>query len=102
MAPPAANGVAKNHTQTTAADISPTESNVDSESQNLNGYANMAETKTSHLTRLRRHMSQDVHEDWTDVILIAMSFITGMVDAAVFNVWSCFVGMQTGTLKSSL
>lgn len=42
-------------------------------------------------------MAQDVHEDWADIILVVLSFISGMVDSAVFNTWSCFVSMQTGT-----
>lgn len=42
-------------------------------------------------------MAQDVHEDWADIILVILSFISGMVDSAVFNTWSCFVSMQTGT-----
>lgn len=41
-------------------------------------------------------MAQDVQEDWADMILIILSFISGMVDSAVFNTWSCFVSMQTG------
>jgi hypothetical protein len=96
MAPPTANGAAKTTTETTTTDISPTTSNVDSESQNFNNHGSMSDDKPTRLTRLRRHMAQDVHEDWTDVILVILSFITGMVDAAVFNTWSCFVGMQTG------
>lgn len=73
-------------------------SNADSESQNFNDYSNMSDTKPSRMTRFKRHMASDVHDDWTDIILIVLSFITGMVDAAVFNTWSCFVGMQTGML----
>jgi hypothetical protein len=71
-------------------------SSDDSESQSsLNGYANM-DSKKSRVTRFRQHMAQDVHEDWADVILVVLSFISGMVDSAVFNTWSCFVSMQTG------
>jgi hypothetical protein len=102
MAPATANGAAKTNTETATTDISPTTSNVDSESQNFNNYGNMSDDKPSRMTRLRRHMAQDVHEDWTDVILVILSFITGMVDAAVFNTWSCFVGMQTGKHELSL
>lgn len=78
-------------------DISPTSTNVDSESQALNGHtANGNGKATPRTTRFRRYMAQDVHEDWADVILIILSFISGMVDSAVFNTWSCFVSMQTG------
>ncbi|ETN37518.1 uncharacterized protein HMPREF1541_07140 [Cyphellophora europaea CBS 101466] len=54
------------------------------------------DSKKSHLSRFRRHMAQDVHQDWSDIILVVLSFISGMVDSAVFNTWSCFVSMQTG------
>lgn len=100
MAPPAANGTSTNkyNTQGTTTSIMPTSANSDdSESQNsLNGYSNH-DSKKSHLTRFRQHMAQDVHEDWADVVLLVLSFISGMVDSAVFNTWSCFVSMQTGT-----
>lgn len=98
MAPPAANGTANKHNSPgTVTSILPTTANSDdSESQNsLNGYASM-DSKKSHLTRFRQHMAQDVHEDWSDIILVILSFISGMVDSAVFNTWSCFVSMQTG------
>ena len=74
----------------------PTGASSDSESQDsLNGYASL-DSKKSRITRFRQHMSQDVHEDWADIVLIILSFISGMVDSAVFNTWSCFVSMQTG------
>jgi hypothetical protein len=53
------------------------------------------ETK-SRLQRWRRHLNQDVEESWADLILLVLCLISGIVDSAVFNVWSCFVSMQTG------
>lgn len=50
----------------------------------------------SHMSSLRNHFDAEVTESWGDLILIAGSFITGLLDSAVFNVWSCFVSMQTG------
>ena len=49
--------------------------------------------------RWRRHLSQDVDESWADLILLVLGFVAGIVDSAVFNVWSCFVSMQTGKLS---
>lgn len=37
-----------------------------------------------------------IQTDWTDLILLTHSFVTGMVDAATFSNWAVFVGMQTG------
>jgi hypothetical protein len=45
-------------------------------------------------------MMQEVTESWGDLILLACVFISGLLDAAIFNVWSCFIGMQTGTTRS--
>ena len=56
--------------------------------------------KTSRLSNWRRALAQDVDEAWSDIILLVTCFIAGLVDSAVFNVWSCFVSMQTGTFLS--
>lgn len=64
------------------------------------GYTNGAVKKQSRISRTQKFMAQDVHEDWADMILIILSFISGMVDSAVFNTWSCFVSMQTGMSPS--
>lgn len=66
------------------------------------GYTNGAVKKQSRLSRTQKFMAQDVHEDWADVILIILSFISGMVDSAVFNTWSCFVSMQTGMFSNTV
>jgi hypothetical protein len=54
--------------------------------------------KKGRLAVWKQHLAQDVDESWGDLVLIALCFISGMIDAAVFNVWSCFVSMQTGRL----
>jgi hypothetical protein len=82
----------KNKQSSTTA-ITPASSDTES-GHSLNGFGAMSQK--SRASRLRSYMSQDVHEDWADVILIVLSFISGMVDSAVFNTWSCFVSMQTG------
>ncbi|KAF4554206.1 Hypothetical protein D9617_5g070830 [Elsinoe fawcettii] len=45
---------------------------------------------------LRQYFEETVSEAWTDILLILSCFTTGLLDGAVFNVWSCFVSMQTG------
>jgi len=52
--------------------------------------------KRSRMAVWRRHISEEADESWADLILIVACFISGLVDSAVFNVWSCFVSMQTG------
>lgn len=52
----------------------------------------------SHMSSLRDHFDAELTESWGDSILIASSFITGLLDSAVFNVWNCFVSMQTGEI----
>ncbi|KAK4686777.1 hypothetical protein P7C73_g3349, partial [Tremellales sp. Uapishka_1] len=45
----------------------------------------------------RAYFGQEISRDWTDIILLIGCFITGLLDSAIFNIWSCFVSMQTGT-----
>jgi hypothetical protein len=64
---------------------------------NVNGLLDSgALQKDSRTKRWRRHLQQDVDESWADVILLVFCLLAGIVDSAVFNVWSCFVSMQTG------
>lgn len=52
--------------------------------------------KQSRLAALKTHLDEEVVSDWGDMILIMSCFVTGLLDSAIFNVWSCFVSMQTG------
>jgi hypothetical protein len=52
----------------------------------------------SRMARWRKHLAEDANKEWADLILIVTCFISGLVDSAVFNVWSCFVSMQTGMI----
>lgn len=52
--------------------------------------------KQNRLTAMRRYFDEEIVSDWADMILIVSCFVTGLLDSAVFNVWSCFVSMQTG------
>lgn len=47
----------------------------------------------------RDYLTEDISREWTDLILLIGCFATGLLDAAVFNVWQCFVSMQTGESK---
>ena len=49
------------------------------------------------LSRTREYFSEELTTTWSDIMLILNCFVTGLLDSAVFNTWSCFVSMQTGT-----
>lgn len=59
------------------------------------------EQSKSRMSSLREHFDAELTESWADSVLIVSSFITGLLDSAVFNVWSCFVSMQTGEICRS-
>ena len=42
----------------------------------------------------------DVNTKWSDLLLLLCFFVAGLVDSAAFNMYGCFVSMQTG--QSSL
>lgn len=46
--------------------------------------------------RMRLRMVSEVDPHRTHLILICLFFVTGLVDSAAYNIWSCFVSMQTG------
>lgn len=52
--------------------------------------------RKTRMARWKEYMSEEANKEWADLILIVTCFISGLVDSAVFNVWSCFVSMQTG------
>jgi uncharacterized membrane protein YoaK (UPF0700 family) len=55
------------------------------------------QTQEKHLTtRTRRYFNHELHSPYTSLILIICFFTSGLVDSVAFNVFSCFVGMQTG------
>jgi hypothetical protein len=48
-----------------------------------------------------RHALQDIlgqriSNKYTDYLLLACCFLSGLSDTGCFNTWSCFVNMQTG------
>ena len=60
---------------------------------------NLEDPDTGEHSRLncwKHYLNEELTESWGDAILILSCFVTGLLDSAVFNVWSCFVSMQTG------
>lgn len=60
-----------------------------------------AEIEISTKKGILEHMKEELSDSWTDAILLVCCFVTGLLDAAVFNEWSCFVSMQTGELQET-
>jgi Protein of unknown function (DUF1275) len=54
------------------------------------------EVTASPRKRLKLRMKLDVEPNRTQLILLGLFFVTGLVDGAAYNVYSCFVSMQTG------
>lgn len=46
-------------------------------------------------------LRDEITPESTDYVLLLGCLATGLLDASVFNVWSCFVSMQTGELNSA-
>lgn len=51
-----------------------------------------AETKS----QIRQRLDADVDPKWADLILLGCFFCSGLVDSMAFNMYACFVSMQTG------
>ncbi|EAS34451.3 uncharacterized protein CIMG_05475 [Coccidioides immitis RS] len=47
-------------------------------------------------TRAARYFQEQVDTERSDLLLIACSFISGVIDSAAFNAWGSFASMQTG------
>ncbi|KAG8676530.1 hypothetical protein FPOAC2_02596 [Fusarium poae] len=43
-----------------------------------------------------RRFTADIDTRWGDLLLLVCFFIAGLVDSAAFNMYGCFVSMQTG------
>lgn len=41
-------------------------------------------------------MTAEIDTKWGDIILLGCSFCSGLIDSAAFNIYGCFVSMQTG------
>jgi hypothetical protein len=49
--------------------------------------------------RIHDRLNVDINPKWADIILIVCFFISGLIDSAAFNTYSCFTSMQTGTYE---
>ncbi|KMP05600.1 domain containing protein [Coccidioides immitis RMSCC 2394] len=49
-------------------------------------------------TRAARYFQEQVDTERSDLLLIACSFISGVIDSAAFNAWGSFASMQTGNV----
>ncbi|KAF4991904.1 hypothetical protein FDECE_13870 [Fusarium decemcellulare] len=45
---------------------------------------------------ISRRFAADVDVRWGDLLLLVCFFVAGLVDSAAFNMYGCFVSMQTG------
>ncbi|KAF4971047.1 hypothetical protein FZEAL_9932 [Fusarium zealandicum] len=45
---------------------------------------------------ISRRFTSEVDVKWGDVLLLVCFFVAGLVDSAAFNMYGCFVSMQTG------
>ena len=46
--------------------------------------------------RLKLRLTSEIDTKWADVILIGCFMCAGIIDSVAFNVYACFVSMQTG------
>jgi uncharacterized membrane protein YoaK (UPF0700 family) len=46
--------------------------------------------------RLHRRLTAEIDTKWGDIILVGCFFCAGLIDSTAFNIYGCFVSMQTG------
>jgi hypothetical protein len=47
-------------------------------------------------SQVRQRLDADVDARWADLILLGCFFCSGLIDSMAFNMYACFVSMQTG------
>lgn len=72
------------------------------EESNVSPIPQKLDTHESFSKRLKLRCISEIAPQRTHLILIGLFFVTGLVDSAAYNIWSCFVSMQTGRLIPSL
>ena len=60
------------------------------------------EVPQKRLAKLKENLGADLSPQKTHLILILLFFVTGLVDSAAYNIFTCFVSMQTGTSTHGL
>ncbi|KAK2791787.1 hypothetical protein FQN52_004470 [Onygenales sp. PD_12] len=49
-------------------------------------------------SRVAYHFNEEVDTSWCDMLLLACSFASGVIDSLAFNAWGSFASMQTGNV----
>ncbi|KKZ62283.1 hypothetical protein EMCG_00452 [[Emmonsia] crescens] len=49
-------------------------------------------------SRLSYHLKEEVDPALSDILLLACSFVSGVIDSLAFNAWGSFANMQTGNI----
>ena len=49
-------------------------------------------------SQVRQRLDAQIDAKWADLILLGCFFCSGLVDSMAFNMYACFVSMQTGQL----
>ena len=47
-------------------------------------------------TTVRQYLAKNIRVDYAYLPLLVCCFLTGLIDAASYNAWTVFMGMQTG------
>lgn len=47
-------------------------------------------------SQVRQRLDAEIDAKWADLILLGCFFCSGLVDSMAFNMYACFVSMQTG------
>lgn len=61
---------------------------------------NEASERSTLKTQIYRRLNAQVDTKWGDLILLGCFYCSGLVDSMAFNMYGCFVSMQTGKLKN--
>lgn len=51
---------------------------------------------TKNKSSIRRRLNAQIDTKWADLILLACFYCSGLIDSMAFNMYGCFVSMQTG------
>jgi hypothetical protein len=47
-------------------------------------------------SQVRQRLDAEIDTKWADLILLGCFFCSGLIDSMAFNMYACFVSMQTG------
>lgn len=47
-------------------------------------------------SQIRQRLDAEIDAKWADLILLGCFFCSGLIDSMAFNMYACFVSMQTG------